>query len=121
MIHYAIKTMLSLSLIASIAVTAIPTAALGGSEGDLSSPKNLLAARSDWSGTPMERMSPEERKRIRKNYEKFKTLPPQERERIRQNFREWRQLPPEKQQRLREQYRKMDPPTPPVNPDRFRN
>ncbi len=116
---------------ASLSAALIALCLFAGAERSVyaqSSPDSLFAtddfpriARSDWSGTPLERLSPEEREKVKKNYERFKNLPPQERERIRENFKQWKQMPPEEKQKLRDRYEKMKPKDRPANPDRFRN
>lgn len=54
--------------------------------------------RPDWLKRKLDRMSPEERKRILENYEKWKNLPPEEREKLSEK---WKKLPPEEREKLR--------------------
>ncbi|MEW6327598.1 MAG: DUF3106 domain-containing protein [Thermodesulfobacteriota bacterium] len=52
-----------------------------------------------------QRLSPEERARLKERYGEYQKLAPEERERLRRNFERFRSLPPEEKERLRERYR----------------
>ncbi|MDP2992497.1 MAG: DUF3106 domain-containing protein [Deltaproteobacteria bacterium] len=52
-----------------------------------------------------QRLSPDERARLKERYEEYQKLPPEERERLRRNFERFRSLPPEEKERLRKRYR----------------
>lgn len=52
-----------------------------------------------------QRLSPEERARLKERYEEYQKLPPEERERLRRNFERFRSLPPEEKEHLRKRYR----------------
>ncbi|MHB8482499.1 MAG: DUF3106 domain-containing protein [Nitrospiria bacterium] len=67
---------------------------------------------SGWRMAQMERLSPEERARVKKNYEEFKKLPPEEKNRLKQNYQQFKQAPPEERERLRQNYKRFENMTP---------
>jgi hypothetical protein len=83
--------------------------AIGGALAPVSLPRVV------WAESPPEawqRLSPEQRARARRNYERFQQLPEKDRERIEQRYRRWQRLEPEQRERMRENYesyRGLDP------------
>lgn len=68
-----------------------------------------LSARPVWAqqGPPPEtwqRLSPEERAKARRNYERFQQLPEKDREQIHERYQRWQNLQPEQREQLRENY-----------------
>lgn len=54
-------------------------------------------------------LTPEQRKKLRKRREDFKSLPPEERERIQKAREKFHNMPPEERQRLIDKWRSMTP------------
>ncbi|MEW5948894.1 MAG: DUF3106 domain-containing protein [Thermodesulfobacteriota bacterium] len=52
-----------------------------------------------------QRLSPEERARLKERYGEYQKLPTEEKERLRRNFERFRSLSPEEKERLRERHR----------------
>jgi hypothetical protein len=50
------------------------------------------------------KLSPEERRRLRERYERFKKLPPEEKERLRKRLEEFEKLPEAERNRLKRRY-----------------
>ena len=74
------------------------------------------SARRAWaqSSSPeaWQRLSPEDRARARRNYERFQQLPEKDRDQIHERYQRWQNLQPEQRERLRENYesyRGLDP------------
>ncbi len=51
-----------------------------------------------------QRLSPEERARARRNYERFQQLPEKDRQGIHERYQRWQNFRPEQRERLRENY-----------------
>jgi hypothetical protein len=51
-----------------------------------------------------QRLSPEEKERVRREYERFQQLPEQDRDRVHERYRRWQSLQPEQRRQLRENY-----------------
>lgn len=56
-----------------------------------------------------DKLSPEQRERLRERRELFKSLPPEERERIERAREKFRNLPPERREELKEKWHNMSP------------
>jgi hypothetical protein len=52
-----------------------------------------------------QQLSPEEQTRLRQQMDRWKQLPPQDRERVQKNYERWQQMPPEQREQLRERLR----------------
>lgn len=50
-------------------------------------------------------LPPERQKKIRENYRKFKSLPPERRERVKARIRKFKSLPPERRQEIRQKWK----------------
>ena len=53
-----------------------------------------------------EDLSPRERERALKNFQRFQQLSPKRQKSLEQQYHRWRSLPPEEQQRIRENYKR---------------
>lgn len=53
-----------------------------------------------------ESLSPEEQKRIIRNYRKYQRLPQNQRKKMRNNYNQWQKMSPEERQNLKESYEK---------------
>lgn len=59
-----------------------------------------------------ENLSPRERERALKNFQRFQQLSPKQQRTLEQQYHRWRSLPPEERQRIRknyERYQRLDP------------
>ncbi len=56
-----------------------------------------------------ENLPAEEQKRVRKNFERWQKLSPEKKEATRERYKRWRELPPERREQLRERWRKLSP------------
>ena len=74
--------------------------------------KFSFAGSSDLRMAQMEHLSPEERERVKKNYEEFKKLSPEDKNRLKQNYMQFKQAPPEERERLRQNYKRFENMTP---------
>ncbi len=55
-----------------------------------------------------QRLSPQDRQRIRERHERLQELPTRERERVRKNFDRWRRLSPEERERMRQRHERFE-------------
>ena len=53
-----------------------------------------------------QKLPPERQQELRERVNEFRKLPPEERVRVRKNFERWQQLSPEEKQRIREKYQR---------------
>jgi hypothetical protein len=60
-------------------------------------PKTAWAA--DW-----QHMSPKEKDKIQRNYQRWEKLPPQDKEHLREQWGRWQRLPQDERDRLRQRY-----------------
>ena len=67
-----------------------------------------LADALEWQVAQIERLSPEERERVKKNYEEFKKLSPEEKMKLKQKYLQFQQATPEERVRLKENYRRFE-------------
>ena len=59
------------------------------------------AARERW-----QKLSPEQREKLRERHREFEKLPPEEQQRVRKNFERWQKLSPKKKEATRERYKR---------------
>ncbi len=83
--------------------------------------KISLAGVPVWRVAQIERLSPEERERVKKNYEEFKKLSPEEKMRLKEKYLQFKQASPEEKERLRENYRHFENMKPEEHRDMERN
>ena len=57
------------------------------------------AAAADWRN-----LSPKEKDKIQRNYQRWEKLPPQDKEHLREEWDRWQRLPPDERDRLRQRY-----------------
>ena len=59
----------------------------------------LLAGAADWHN-----LSPKEKDKIQRNYQRWEKLPPREKEHLREEWDRWQRLPQDERDRLRQRY-----------------
>jgi len=65
----------------------------------------LLAGGSSWAAeADWRNMSPKEKEKIQRNYQRWEKLPPQDKEHLREEWDRWRRLPQDERDRLRQRY-----------------
>jgi hypothetical protein len=69
-------------------------------------------ASAGWRVAQVERLSPEERERVKKNYEEFKKLSPEEKNRLKQRYQEFKNTPSGEKEKIREKYHQFENMTP---------
>jgi hypothetical protein len=74
--------------------------------------QTVSGALTGWRVAQVERLSPEERERVKKNYEEFKKLSPEEKNRLKQRYQEFKNTPPGEKERIREKYHQFENMTP---------
>lgn len=62
----------------------------------------------------LDRLSPAERERVMRNYEKYQRLPPAEREKMKEQYRQYQQAPPAEKEKLNEKYHRYEQMSPEV-------
>lgn len=50
------------------------------------------------------RLTPSEKERVLRNYQRWQNLPPQDKERLREQWNRWQRLPQDRRERLKERY-----------------
>jgi hypothetical protein len=58
-----------------------------------------LAGAADWRS-----LSPKEKDKIQRNYQRWEKLPPQDKEHLREEWDRWQRLPQDERDRLRQRY-----------------
>jgi hypothetical protein len=58
-----------------------------------------LAASDDWRN-----LTPKEKDRVLRNYQRWQSLPSQDKEHLREEWNRWRDLPEDRRQRLKQRY-----------------
>jgi hypothetical protein len=59
----------------------------------------VSAASDNWR-----KMSPKEKDKVQRNYERWQTLPPQDKEHLREEWNRWQSLPQDRRDRLKQRY-----------------
>ena len=54
-----------------------------------------------------QQLSPEQKKKVRRNWKKIKNLPPERRREIVEKYKKWKQLPPDQKRRIREKFQRL--------------
>jgi hypothetical protein len=70
----------------------------------------LLSPLSGWSQAGRENwhdLSPKEKERVRRNYQRWQNLPPQDKEHLRDEWNRWRSLPEDRRDQLKRRYEDM--------------
>jgi len=60
---------------------------------------SLAAVNEDWRS-----LSPREKERIRRNYQRWENLPSQDKEHLREEWKRWQSLPKDRRERLKQRY-----------------
>lgn len=77
--------------------TALLTLLLGCSIGVFA--KQAIGADDNWRN-----LSPREKERVQRNYQRWQSLPPQDKEHLREEWNRYRSLPKEQQERIKQRY-----------------
>ena len=59
----------------------------------------VLAASDNWR-----KLSPKEKDKVQRNYERWQNLPPQDKEHLREEWNRWQSLPQDRRDRLKQRY-----------------
>jgi hypothetical protein len=60
---------------------------------------SAMAAEDDWRS-----LSPREKERVRRNYQRWENLPSQDKEHLREEWNRWQSLPKDRRDRLKQRY-----------------
>lgn len=55
-------------------------------------------------GDSWRNLSPKEKDKIQRNYQRWETLPPQNKEHLREEWDRWQRLPPDRRDKLKKRY-----------------
>jgi Protein of unknown function (DUF3106) len=66
----------------------------------------LLSPLAGWAanGDNWRNLSPQEKDKVRRNYQRWQNLPPQDKEHLREEWDRWQRLPQDRRERLKQRY-----------------
>ena len=64
----------------------------------------LIAGRASAADDNWRNLSPKEKDRVQRNYQRWQTLPPRDKEHLREEWNRWQTLPQDQRDRLKQRY-----------------